>query len=227
MEVRVSPTRMQLLRLKRRHKTAVRGHKLLKDKLDELMKQFLALIRRCRDLREEVDRDLAKAFAAFFTARAVMSREAVEEALMYPVAQVELVAEKSNLMGVEVPKLSWKTRQLVGGDVLDEVASAAQPLTVTRYPYGLAGVSPELDTAIGLLAETFPKLLTLAEMEKSAELLAAEIEKTRRRVNALEYVLIPELERTVRYITMKLDEAERANLTRLMKVKDMVRQRNA
>lgn len=252
MEVRVSPTRMQLLSLRRRHKTAVRGHKLLKDKLDELMKQFLGLIRQCRDLREEVDRDLAKAFKAFFTARAVMSREAVEEALMYPVAEVELVAGKSALMGVEVPKLSWKTRQLVGGDAgrtseeadLEAVSgksagagrepesgafgeTAAAALTVTRYPYGLAGVSSELDTAIGLLAETFPKLLTLAELEKSAELLAAEIEKTRRRVNALEYVLIPELEETVRYITMKLDEAERGNLTRLMKVKDIVRQRNA
>jgi V/A-type H+-transporting ATPase subunit D len=212
MEIRVSPTRMQLLQLKKSHAMAVRGHKLLKDKLDELMKQFLELVKRDRELREEVDEKLSEAFRGFLIARRAMSSSAVDAALMYPKEQISLKASRRHIMNIEVPEFEWSFE--------------GQDDRTNIYPYGFAYTSPELDTAIRLLSEAMPSLVELAEVEKSVELLAGEIEKTRRRVNALEHVVIPQQEASIKYITMKLDEAERANITRLMKVKEIVGERS-
>jgi V/A-type H+-transporting ATPase subunit D len=198
---------MELTRLKKRLKVARRGHKLLKDKRDELMKQFLELVRKNKELREKVEEMLMKVHSNFLIARAVMSSEILEEALMFPKQSVSLEISTKNVMSVDVPVLNFKAQS-------DDESNI--------YPYGFATTSGELDSAIGTLSEVFPYMLELAQMEKSAQLLAEEIEKTRRRVNALEYVLIPQLTETIKYITMKLDENERGNLTRLMKVKDMM-----
>jgi V/A-type H+-transporting ATPase subunit D len=205
--MRVNPTRMELTRLKKRLKVARRGHKLLKDKRDELMKKFLDLVRRNKELREKVEEMLIKVHSNFLIARAVMSTEVLEEALMFPKQSVSLEVSTRNIMSVNVPVLDYKT-------------SSDDPANI--YPYGFASTSGELDGAISTLSEVLPYMLELAQMEKSAQLLAEEIEKTRRRVNALEYVMIPQLTETIKYITMKLDENERGNLTRLMKVKDMM-----
>lgn len=205
--MRVNPTRMELTRLKKRLRVARRGHKLLKDKRDELMKKFLDLVRRNKELREKVEEMLMKVHQNFLIARAVMSSEGLEGALMLPKQSISLDVSTKNVMSVEVPVLDYKTSSPDESDI---------------YPYGFAATSGELDGAIGTLSEVLPYMLELAQMEKSAQLLAQEIEKTRRRVNALEYVLIPQLTDTIKYITMKLDENERGNLTRLMKVKDMM-----
>lgn len=204
---RVNPTRMELTRLKKRLKTAMRGHKLLKDKLDELMKQFLDIVRKNKEMREIVERGLSDANASFLMARALMSDAAMEEALMYPKQAVELSVGTKNVMSVEVPDFQFRTAS-------DDPSN--------NYAYGFAGTSGELDDAIGLLSGTLSDMLELAQLEKSAQLLSVEIEKTRRRVNALEYVMIPNLTANIKMITMKLDENERGNLTRLMKVKDMM-----
>ncbi len=203
----VNPTRMVLTGLKRRLKTARRGHKLLKDKRDELMKRFLEIVRENKALREEAEEKLKLVHSRFVMARAEMSSELLEEALMFPKQKVELNVSTRNIMSVDVPVLEFHTES---DDETD------------MYPYGFAGTASELDSAIATLSELTPTLLKLAELEKSAQLMADEIEKTRRRVNALEYVLIPNLEETIKYIVMKLDENERGNLTRLMKVKDMM-----
>ncbi|MEW6228699.1 MAG: V-type ATP synthase subunit D [Bacillota bacterium] len=210
MEVKVSPTRMQLLRLKKRLRMAERGHKLLKDKRDELMKKFLELIRQERDLRDQVEAALEEIVPAFLQAKAAMSREAMEEAFMVPKVSCGVEVSTKTVMNVKVPEFTW-----LGGDLKDV------------FSYGFHGTSAALDDAVAGLAKVLPRMAELAEVEKSIELLADEIEKTRRRVNALEYVLIPNLKNTARYITMKLDEMERGNLTRLMKVKDMVRAKEA
>jgi V/A-type H+-transporting ATPase subunit D len=198
---------MELTRLKKRLVVARRGHKLLKDKRDELMKKFLELVRENKKFRETVEEMLMKAYANFLIARAVMSSEILEEALMFPKQKISITASTRNIMSVDVPVLDFKAESEDESNI---------------YPYGFATTSGELDGAISTLSEVLPHMLKLAEMEKSAQLLAMEIEKTRRRVNALEYVLIPQLTDTIRYITMKLDENERGNLTRLMKVKDMM-----
>ncbi len=203
----VNPTRMMLSTLKRRLATAERGHKLMKDKRDELMKNFLELARENGRLRQEVEKELASMYKDFEKASAVMSNEAMEEALMYPKQGVELSVGKQNIMSVNVPEFSFQT-------------TAKDPTDV--YAYGYADTSGDLDGAISAAADVFPKLLDLAAHEKEVQLMAAELEKTRRRVNALEYVMIPRLTTTIRYIQMKLDESERSNQTRLMKVKDMV-----
>jgi len=205
--MRVNPTRMELTRLKKSLAVARRGHKLLKDKRDELMKQFLELVRKNKELRERVEEMLMKAHGNFLIARAVMSSEVLEEALMFPKQSVSLDVTTKNIMSVDVPVMNFKTKTDDQSDI---------------YPYGFATTSAELDEAIKALSEALPYMLELAQTEKSAQLLAEEIEKTRRRVNALEYVMIPQFEETIRYITMKLEENERSNLTRLMKVKDMV-----
>lgn len=204
--IQVNPTRMELLRLKKRLAVARRGHKLLKDKRDELMKRFLDLVRSNRDLREEVETRLAEAFREFVLARAVLSREALESALLMGAPPLDLPVDTQNIMSVEVPVFEL----LFAEYRADEL------------PYGMAGTPGELDAAIATFREILPAMLRLAEMEKTAQLLAEEIEKTRRRVNSLEYVLIPRLAETIRFITMKLDENERGNTTRLMKVKDMM-----
>ena len=205
----INPTRMELTRLKGRLKTATRGHKLLKDKRDELMKQFLEIVRRNRELRQKVEAGLERANAAFTVAAALMSPEMLEQALLYPKQSVELDMTSKNIMSVNVPVYSFHTRN-------------EDPTEI--YPYGFAQTSGELDIALEALSRVFLDMLELAEVEKSMQLLAEDIEKTRRRVNALEYVMIPEMQEKIRYITMKLDENERANITRLMKVKDMVLQ---
>ncbi|MCX7843053.1 MAG: V-type ATP synthase subunit D [Clostridia bacterium] len=205
--MRVNPTRMELTRLKKRLRVARRGHKLLKDKRDELMKKFLEMVRENKELREKVEDMLIRVHTDFLIARAVMSSEILEGALMFPKQRVELEVSTANIMSVDVPVLDFKTSGTDDGEI---------------YPYGFAATSGELDGAVGTLAKVLPFMLRLAQVEKSAQLLAEEIEKTRRRVNALEYVLIPQLTDTIKYITMKLDENERGNLTRLMKVKDMM-----
>ncbi|ADU75922.1 V/A-type H+-transporting ATPase subunit D [Acetivibrio thermocellus AD2] len=205
--MRVNPTRMELTRLKKRLQVARRGHKLLKDKLDELMKQFLDLVRKNKELREKVEEMLMKAHQDFLIARAVMSSEGLEAALMLPKQSISLDVSTQNIMSVEVPVLKFTTSSSDESDI---------------YPYGFASTSGELDGAILTLSKVLPYMLELAQMEKSSQLLAQEIEKTRRRVNALEYVMIPRLTETIKYISMKLDENERGNITRLMKVKDMM-----
>lgn len=203
----VNPTRMVLTKLKGQLKVAVKGHRLMKDKRDELMKIFLDLARENKKLREEVDPMLMEVYASFNVARAVMTPEMLEEALMYPKQSVNLIADTRNVMSVDVPEFKFERQSVSTTDV---------------YPYGFATTSGELDKSIEKLTELFPKLLELAAMEKEAMLLADEIEKTRRRVNALEYVKIPDYQETIKYIKMKLDEDERGNQTRLMKVKDMM-----
>lgn len=203
----VNPTRMMLTSLKKRLKTATRGHKLMKDKRDELMKEFLELARENGRLRQEVEDRLAVVYKSFSVASAIMSQEVMEESLMFPKQGVILEVGNKNIMSVDVPVFSFKT-------------TAEDPTNI--FPYGFARTSGELDNSISALADLFPMLLDLAAKEKETALLAAELEKTRRRVNALEYVMIPRLQATIRYIQMKLDENERGNQTRLMKVKDMM-----
>lgn len=203
----INATRMELTRLKKRLKVARRGHKLLKDKRDELMKQFLSLVQRNRELRKKVETMMMQVHHNFLIARAVMSSEILEEALMLPKQRVSAAVSHRNIMSVEVPVIDFTVENEDAANI---------------YPYGFATTSGELDSAIRTLSEVLPFLLELAQMEKSVQLLAEEIEKTRRRVNALEYVMIPELTESIRYITMKLDENERGNLSRLMKVKDMM-----
>ncbi|HHZ02520.1 MAG TPA: V-type ATP synthase subunit D [Tissierellia bacterium] len=203
----VNPTRMVLTTLKNRLRVAVKGHKMLKDKRDELMKQFLELARVNKALREQVEKQLRDAYSNFVIASAVMSSEVMEEALMYPKQGVSIDVGKKNVMSVDVPVFDFKT-------TTDDTANI--------YPYGFANTSAELDNAIENLSNIFPELLKLAAVEKEVQLLAAEIEKTRRRVNALEYIMIPKFEETIKYIQMKLDENERGNQVRLMKVKDMM-----
>ena len=205
----VNPTRMEMTRLKKLHKTATRGHKLLKDKLDELMKQFLEVVKENKRLREEAEAALEKAYKSFIIARAVMSNEYLGEALMMPKQAISVDVSQKNVMSVNVPIFDFKT---VGNE--REI-----------YPYGLAFTSGELDAATEASASAMEPLLRLAESEKTAQLMAQEIEKTRRRVNALENVMIPNYEETIKYISMKLEENDRASTTRLMKVKDMIAQK--
>mgnify|MGYP001024849833 FL=1 len=203
----VNPTRMELTRLKGKLKTAQRGHKLLKDKRDELMKQFLDTVRELRALRSQVEQDLLRVHGSFTVASALMSAQAMEQALMYPKQSVELTMTFQNIMSVNVPVYHYQTRTEDTGDI---------------FPYGFAATSGELDGAVAALGEVFQNMLKLAQTEKAAQLMAEEIEKTRRRVNALEYVVIPHTQENIRYITMKLDENDRSTTTRLMKVKDML-----
>ena len=203
----VNPTRMELTRLKGKLKTAQRGHKLLKDKRDELMKQFLDTVRELRALRTQVEAELMRVHSSFTVASALMSAQAMEQALMYPKQSVELTMSFQNIMSVNVPVYHYQTRTDDTGDI---------------FPYGFAATSGELDGAVSALGEVFQNMLKLAQTEKAAQLMAEEIEKTRRRVNALEYVVIPNTQENIRYITMKLDENDRSTTTRLMKVKDML-----
>ena len=207
--ITVNPTRMELTRLKGKLRTAQRGHKPLKDKRDELMKQFLDTVREVRALRAEVEEELMRVHGSFTVASALMSSEAMEQALLYPKQSVELTMTTQNIMSVNVPVYHFQTKTKSDADI---------------YPYGFASTSGELDTAVDALGKVFQKMLKLAQIEKSAQLMAEEIEKTRRRVNALEYVMIPDTQEAIRYITMKLDENDRATTTRLMKVKDMLLQ---
>jgi len=198
---------MVLNQLKGRLKTARRGHKLLKDKRDELMRQFLEVVRKNKVLRQKVEEGMTAAFASLTVASAIMSPEMLEQALLYPRQSVELGMTFKNIMSVNVPVYDFKTRNNDPSEI---------------YPYGFAQTSGELDDALEKLAEVFKDMLELAQVEKTMQLLAEEIEKTRRRVNALEYVMIPELSQNIRYITMKLAENENSTKVRLLKVKDMI-----
>jgi V/A-type H+/Na+-transporting ATPase subunit D len=207
----VNPTRMEMSKLKKRLSTAARGHKLLKDKQDELMRQFINLVKYNNQLRKEVEAMLQGSLNDFVMARAVMSSEFLEEAVAYPKERIQVEVGIKNVMSVNVPTMNFH-RQLEGDEG-------------SIFPYGFASTSSELDDSIAKLYDILPKLLELAEVEKSTQLMADEIEKTRRRVNALEYMTIPSLQETIKYIRMKLDENERGALTRLMKVKDMIQER--
>lgn len=211
MRLNVNPTRMELTRLKKRLKVAVRGHKLLKDKQDELMKKFIDLIRKNNELRMEVEGLLSECQKEFMMAKAVMSSQMLEQALLMPTERISLDVSRKNIMSVNVPVMKF-------------VRESGEDASI--YPYGFAQTAGELDNAIKKFHEVLPHLLELAEVEKSCQLMADEIEKTRRRVNALEYVMIPQLDETISYITMKLEENERGNLIRLMKIKSMMEEAN-
>lgn len=203
----VNATRMELTRLKKKLVTAVKGHRLLKDKRDELMREFLDLVRLNMELREKVEQGISQANRNFVLAKAGMSEEGLHTALMAPKQEVFVSADKKNVMSVEIPVFDITTRTSDPNDI---------------YAYGFAFTSSDLDGAVKSLGDVLPDMLKLAEVEKSCQLMAAEIEKTRRRVNALEHVIIPETQESIRYITMKLDENERSTQVRLMKVKDMM-----
>jgi len=207
-KLNVNPTRMELRRLKTRLKTAVRGHKLLKDKADETIRQFMLYVKENKRLREEIEGEVSSALRSFLLSSAVTTSQVLEEAVAMPAFSVELETSEKNVMGVTVPQISVKE-----GDKKE------------LYPYSFASVSADLDGSIANLSELLVKLVKLAEVEKTCNMLADEIEKNRRRVNALEYVMIPQLEETIKYITMKLDENERGNTIRLMKVKSMIENR--
>lgn len=198
---------MELTRQKNKLKTAVKGHKLLKDKRDELMRQFLDLVRENMELRLKVEAGIKSSNINFVIAKAGMSEQILNTALMAPKQEVYLETDKRNVMSVDVPVFEYKTRTADANDI---------------YSYGFAFTSSDLDGAVKSLADILPDMLKLAETEKACQLMSAEIEKTRRRVNALEHVIIPEAQANIKYITMKLDENERSTQIRLLKVKDMM-----
>ncbi len=203
----ITPTRMELTRLKKKLVTATRGHKLLKDKRDELMRQFLEKVRENRTLREHVEAGIQAANKNFLLARAGMQDQVLNTAMLAPKQRVSVESGVENVMSVNIPTFDFKTRSPDENDI---------------FSYGFAFTSSDLDGAVKSLADIFPDMLKLAETEKACQLMAVEIEKTRRRVNALEHVMIPELQANIKYISMKLDENERSTQIRLMKVKDMV-----
>ena len=205
-KLKVNPTRMALSELKLRLVTAKRGHKLLKDKQDELMRQFINLIKENKKLRMEVEKELSESFKSFLLASATMSPLFLESAVSFPKEKLSVEIKSKNIMSVNVPEMKFVKEEMEG----------------SIFPYGFVQTSAELDDTVIKLQKVLDKLLSLAEIEKSCQLMADEIEKTRRRVNALEYSTIPNLEETVKDIRMKLDENERATITRLMKVKQML-----
>lgn len=206
-QLNVNPTRMELSRLKKSLATAMRGHKLLKDKCDEMMRQFLDIVRENKVLRENVEKKLKDASNYMTIASSAMKKEALMSALLMPKQGVELEVSSKNIMSVDIPVFKTHTKSQNTNDI---------------YSYGYVYTKNDLDRAVTLLSDALPDMLRLAESEKAAQILAGEIEKTRRRVNALEYVMIPNYQDTIKYITMKLDENERSNITRLMKIKDMM-----
>ena len=207
-KLNVNPTRQELLKLKTKLKTAQRGHKLLKEKRDGLMKNFMAIIREAKGLREQIEKELGQGFFSFIFAAAKMRQTEIDEALLVPAKKVRLEAKTKNVMGVEVPEFDYQEE----GDFLC---------------YDLATTSTSLDGALQTFSDALKSMVKLAEIEHSAKLLAAEIEKTRRRVNALEYVFIPDMKETTKYITAKLNEQERATIITLMKVKDTMAKQEA
>ncbi|HBM98294.1 MAG TPA: V-type ATP synthase subunit D [Ruminococcus sp.] len=203
----VNPTRMQLTKLKKQLATAVRGHKMLKDKRDELMRRFIDLVQENKRLRDKVEHEIAECNSHFVNASAVMSKQALDASLMSPKQQISVEVSAKNVMSVNIPEFTTSARTNDKGDI---------------FPYGFAFTSFELDDAVMSLNDILPDLIRLAEIEKSCEMMSAEIEKTRRRVNSLEHVMIPRYQETIKYISMKLEENDRSSRTRLMKVKDML-----
>ena len=206
--LKVNPTRMTQTNLKKRLATASRGHKLLKDKQDELMREFIDLIKENKKLRMEVEEELHQCFSDFLMASALMSPEMLEESIVLPSIRTMVKITSENVMSVEIPKMEF---------IVEKISKQAR-----KYPYGYIMTTSDLDRAIDKLKTVMDRLLLLAQKEKASQLMADEIEKTRRRVNALEYKTIPDLNDTIKYIRAKLDENERANITRLMKVKDII-----
>lgn len=205
MRLATNPTRMELLRLRKRLGLARRGHKLLKDKQDELMKRFMGLVHQIKDLRLSVEEELENAWRRFLVARSMGGSQVVENAVSAPTRKTTVEVGREQVMNLVVPVFSLKTE--------GKLAS-----------YGLAATPAELDTSLVAMEKVLGRMVELASKEKALELIGDEIERTRRRVNALEYILIPNLEETIRYISMKLSEMERGNLTRLMRVKEIVRE---
>ena len=201
--INVNPNRMELSRLKKRLSVAQRGHKLLKDKQDALIKAFLEKARAGKELREAVEKELAECYGTFVLSRAQTTPEVLEQALIFPGAKSTLSVDWHNVMSVMVPEY--------------DVKQEGNPVN-----YGFVSVPLLLDSALEQFSKLILRLLQLAAEEKSIRLMAGEIERTRRRVNALEYVMIPNLTETIRYISMKLDEQERSTLSRLMKIKEIV-----
>lgn len=208
-KLKVNPTRMELRRLKDRKKTAVRGHKLLKDKSDEMIRQFIGFAKENMRLRLEVEKELSTALAEFMLAKSVSQDAVIQEALSMPAISMELELGEKNIMSVNAPQIDIKKTN-----------------SESLYPYSFAGITSELDSSISTISALAEKLVKLAEIEKTCNMLASEIEKNRRRVNALEYIMIPQTEEAIKDITMKLDENERGNIVRLMKVKSMLANRD-
>lgn len=208
-KLKVNPTRMELRRLKTRLKTAERGHKLLKDKADEMVRQFMIFIKENKRLREATEAELKNAMQDFMLAKAISDEAAIQEAVVMSGTAIAVECGFKNVMSVNVPQFKL------------EVGAASE-----KFPYSFTDVTGELDESIAVISDLLEKLLRLAEVEKTCNMLAVEIEKNRRRVNALEYVMIPQIKETIKFITMKLEENERGNIVRLMKVKDIIAERN-
>ena len=195
----VSPTRMELARLKSKLRVAVKGHKLLKDKFDEMMRQFRARIKQNRELRKQVEEKINEALGSFLIARTQLDSQQIQDAVAMPAATFNIMVHTANIMGVRVPKLEY---------------TRGQTQTKTYR-------NASLENALTILQAEFGNLIKLAEVEKTCEILSQEIEKNRRRINAIEHIIIPQINDTIKYITMKLGENERQNVTRLMKVKQL------
>ncbi len=200
----INPTRMELTKTKRQLATAERGHKLLKDKQDEMVRQFIGLINKNRALRLEIENEMANISHIFQTARLKTSYEGIMEALAVPTSKIDLSLSQRTIMNIDVPKLDYAPQEKID------------------LTYGFAFTPGELDQSVLRLSKLLPKLIELAETEKACDMLAVEIEKTRRRVNAIEYVMIPNMRETIHYISMKLEDNERSNIIRLMKSKDII-----
>lgn len=205
----VNPTRMELTRLKKQLSTTSKGHKLLKDKQDEMVRQYMALIKTNRSLRQNIEEELSQIIGTFQNARLKMSYQGVMEALMVPTKTIDLAVSEKSIMNVNVPIISYQVDEAVD------------------LTYGFAFTPSELDKSVIDLSKLLPKLIELAQIEKTCDRLASEIEKTRRRVNAIEYVMIPNLQETIYFITSKLDDNERSNTIRLMKSKDIILKKNS
>ena len=198
----VNPTRMELKKLKARLATAVRGHKLLKDKSDEMIRRFTVILREDKALRDEVEKELQETLKQFSVARSVTPSYNAETAFAMPTVAIKAECSQKSIMGVDVPEIELVEEKRTDG-----------------LPYAFSEITSEADYSVGRISALLPKLLKLAETEKAVRLLADEIERNKRRVNALEYIMIPQLEETIKYIRNKLDENERAAIVRLMKVK--------
>lgn len=202
----VNPTRMELQSLKAKLDTARRGHKLLKDKCDEIIRQFMILVRENKKLRLELEEEIKEAQKYMAASRGALDPATIDTALLLPKLSLSVTETSKNIMSVKIPHFDIESNTSESGS----------------FSYGFAFTSSDLDDAVKRITDLMPRLIKLAEIEKSCQLLADEAEKTRRRVNALEYVMIPDYEETIKYVMMKLEENERSTTVRLMKVKDLM-----
>ena len=205
MRLNVNPTRMELSKLKARLKTATRGHKLLKDKTDEMIRRFSDIIREDKTLRDSLETEIAATLKKFSFARTLAPKSDIELAFSMPAVSVEIDCDVKTVMNVPVPELTLKKVE-----------------SKDKYPYSFGFLTGEADVAVDAAGALIEKMVKFAELEKSVAMLADEIEKSKRRVNALEYVMIPNLQETIKYIGMKLEENDRSSRVRLMKVKSMM-----